>query len=456
MATWLDAALDYIPLWLEHQRRQGELPGCVLAVAARGQLRFERAFGLADLGTGEALTPRHRFRVASHSKSFTAAAILKLREQGKLRLDDPVGWHVEGLHPEIAAATLSQLLSHSAGLVRDGAEAGQWVDRRPFLNEAELRADLAGGPTIPGGTRFKYSNHGFGLLGMVIEAATGEPYGQWIRREIVEAAGLAETEPDMPAGGAPPFTRGHSGKLPLDRRVVVPGENPTNALAAATGFVSTAADLARFFGLLDPETETSLLTPASRREMIRSQWSEAHSVLKRRYGLGIVSGEIGDWSWFGHSGGFQGYITRTLTVPGQGLTLSILTNAADGPAQVWGDGIVKILQAFAKHGAPTDRVADWTGRWWSFWGALDLVPLGSKVVVAVPGQNNPFQDASEIAVTGPDAGRITLAGSFASHGEPVRRECGADGAVSAVILGGSRLLPEPALVQELTERYGKY
>jgi CubicO group peptidase (beta-lactamase class C family) len=454
MMTWLDAALDYIPRWLDHQRRQAELPGCVLAVAERGQLRLERAFGVADLATGEALTPRHRFRVASHSKSFTAAGILKLREQGKLRLDDPVGWHVTDLHPEIGAATLTQLLSHSAGLVRDGADAGQWIDRRPFLDEAELRADLAGGPTIPASTRLKYSNHGYGLLGLVIEAVTGEPYGDWIRREIVVAAGLTETEPDMPAGGAAPFTRGHTGKLPLARRVVIPGENPTNALASATGFVSTAADLARFFSQLDPEAETGLLSPASRREMIRSQWSEAHSNLKRRYGLGTISGEIGDWSWFGHSGGFQGYITRTLTLPGRGLTVSILTNAVDGPAQGWGDGIVRILQEFARHGAPTDKVADWTGRWWSLWSAFDLVALGDKVVAALPGQMNPFQDASEIEVTGADEGRIALAGSFGHHGEPVRRARAMDGSVAALHLGGGTLLPEAVLAAELAERYG--
>src|SRR3984957_17754280 len=114
MPSWLDAALDYIPHWLDYQMRQSEQPGCVIAVVQEGELILERAFGSADLRRGVALTPRHRFRVASHPKSFTAAAILKLREEGRLRLDDPVGRHVEGLHPEVAAATLTQPLSHSA------------------------------------------------------------------------------------------------------------------------------------------------------------------------------------------------------------------------------------------------------------------------------------------------------------------------------------------------------
>src|SRR5712691_10295788 len=183
----LSAALDYIPRWLEFQLRHTDQPG----------------FGVADIDTGETLTPRHRFRVASHSKSFPAAAVMKLREQGRLKLDDPAGQYVDGLHPAVAEVTIAQLLSHSAGLVRDGADASHFSDRRPFPNERELRADLAEAPPIAPNTRFKYSNHGFGLVGLIIEAVTGEPYRVIVQREIVDPAGLGETQPDMPiADGA--------------------------------------------------------------------------------------------------------------------------------------------------------------------------------------------------------------------------------------------------------------
>jgi D-alanyl-D-alanine carboxypeptidase len=131
MDKWLEAALDYIPDWLQHQMRVFEQPGCVIAIAHKGRIVLEQAFGQADLGKGVALTPRHRFRVASHSKSFTAAGIMKLREQGKLTLDDAVGRYVRRLHPAVAQATIAQLLSHSAGIIRDGIDSGQWQDRRP-------------------------------------------------------------------------------------------------------------------------------------------------------------------------------------------------------------------------------------------------------------------------------------------------------------------------------------
>src|SRR4029079_15915516 len=101
-------------------------PGVIIAISHRGEVIAEHAFGLANVDTGEKLSPRHRFRIASHSKAFTAAGTLKLREQGRLQLDDPVGKYVRGLNADVAAQSIIQLLSHSAGLTRDGANAGQF------------------------------------------------------------------------------------------------------------------------------------------------------------------------------------------------------------------------------------------------------------------------------------------------------------------------------------------
>jgi D-alanyl-D-alanine carboxypeptidase len=132
MYSWLNPALDYIPRWIEFQVRQSDQPGCAIAIAYKGEIVLEQAFGRADLSSGEPLTPRHRFRVASHSKSFTAAGIMKLQEKSKLHLDDAVGRHVDALHPSVAKATIGQLLSHSAGIIRDGTDRGQRENRRPF------------------------------------------------------------------------------------------------------------------------------------------------------------------------------------------------------------------------------------------------------------------------------------------------------------------------------------
>jgi D-alanyl-D-alanine carboxypeptidase len=449
MLDWLDAAIRYAESWLDYQMRATELPGCVIAVAANGALVRERAFGVADLKTGEALTPRHRFRVASHSKTFTAAGIFRLHEAAKLHLDDPVSRHVHGLDAATGHTTIAQLLSHSSGVLRDGVDASFWQQRRPFLDDAELRAELARPPVIDPNTRFKYSNVGFGLLGLVIEAATGERYADWISREIVAPFGLDETLPDAPIPEAVPAAVGHGGLLPLGKRYPVDGGESGRALASATGFVSTASDLAHFFNALDPDSAKSALSAASRCEMTRPQWSVPHVKDGRQYGLGVIAGSVGGRKWFGHAGAFPGFISRTATVPEWGVTVSIVTNAIDGFANPWVEGVISIFDVFSRRGAPEGPAILWAGRWWTIWGAVDLVPAGDKVLVAAPARLDPFGEAGELEVSDATSGRIALADGFASHGEPVARTIDASGAATYLKLGGAVLVPETALASEI-------
>jgi D-alanyl-D-alanine carboxypeptidase len=452
MTPWLPAALTYVSSWLEFQRRHHDQPGCAVAIASGQEIVLEAAFGTADLATGEPLTPRHGFRIASHSKTFTATGILRLVEAGSLRLDDTVGSLVPRLHPDAAAATIAQVLSHSAGLTRDGVEAGQFLDRSPNPDRAQIIAELEKPTILPASQRFKYSNYGYALLGLVIEAVTGKAYVDWIAQEVVAAAGLSETKPDITLWSGP-MAKGHSPKLPLNRRVVIPGDNPGHAMTSAAGFVATAQDVARYFAQLLPTAPQSILSPLSRREMSRRLWSDEESSLGRHYGLGTISGGDGDWSWFGHSGGFQGFITRTIVLPQQDLTICVLTNAIDGLAHSWLDGVVHILKRFSEEGPPSSATESWTGRWWSIWNAGDLVPVGGKVLCANPALFTPFLDAAEITVEGPDLGRVSRASGFNSPGETARLVRNGAGVVESVWLGGANLVTEEALRAEMTARY---
>jgi CubicO group peptidase (beta-lactamase class C family) len=452
MESWLRSSVDYICDWLEFQFTASQQPGCIIAIAHRGEVVVERAFGLANLDTGEKLTPRHRFRVASHSKSFTSAGIMKLRERRKLRLDDPVGQYVKALHPQVAETTIAQVLSHSAGLTRDGADSGQFIDRRDYLNAKELLAELQQPTAIEPNTRFKYSNHGFGLLGLLIEAVTGEPYAAWVKREIIDSAGLKETVPEMPLAKSIPFARGHLRQYPAGRRFVIPGDNPTRAISSAAGIVSTAADTARFFAQLAPNARQSVISAASRREMTRKHWRIPQS-FEAYYGLGLSIGQTDGWDWFGHGGGFQGYLSRTAVIPACDISITLLSNSIDGWAPLWLDGCMQILRAFKTRGPPNRRLRDWAGRWWTLWGAVDLVPMGDRLIIANPHFNNPFMDAAEIEITGRDAGRIASASGYASHGEPVRRSRGKSGAISDIWLAGINVRSEKAVVAEIERKY---
>ncbi|MCW0232941.1 MAG: beta-lactamase family protein [Ferrovibrio sp.] len=460
---WLKPALDYIPRWMEFQMEAWQRPGCVIAIARHGRIIFEQAFGVASLKTGEKLTPRHRFRVASHSKSYTAAGILKLREQGRLKLDDSIGQHLPGrLHKATARVTLQQLLSHSAGLRRDGRDSGYFADTRPFPTAEEVLRDLEGAPLIEPNTRFKYSNLGYALLGLVIEQITGQRYADWMTAEILRPLGLDETLPDMPArrsakrGGAlpkPGLMHGHSGRLLLGRRVVIPCDQPLHALAPVGGFVATASDLALFYNHLSPDAKRSVISIDSRRELMRKQWSVPHSSMGGEYGLGTIIGRFNGWEWFGHTGGLQGFISRAICVPSQGLSIAVLCNSLDGLNGPWVDGILQILQTFAQRGAARGRTDGWSGRWWGLWGACDLVPMGDRVLVAGPGFMMPFSDASEIAVTGRNTGRIVLANGYGSHGESVELKRDARGKVTEVSFAGGKMTSRAKMAAEISKRY---
>lgn len=454
---WIQAALDYIPQWLGFQLEYQRQPGCSVAIAQGGKTVAEFALGAADLRTGTALTPRHRLRIASHSKTFTAAGVMLLREQGKLGLDDPIGRYVSGLHRDLAGARIGELLSHGAGVTRDGPDDGQFQDRRPYLSRDELRADLREKPPLPAGLQLKYSNHGYGLLGLMMEEVTGTDYASWMARHVVEPAGLAETAPDMP--GLPkkaPMASGHSGEFPFGQRLIVPGDNVCSAMAPAAGFVSTASDVARFFSQLAPDSAQSILSPASRREMARRRWRDPCSLVESHYGLGTMLSAPGPREWAGHTGGLQGFISRTSRFPSLDLTVSVLTNAQDGLAYPWVDGIAGILFAFQQHGVPGRREASWAGRWWSIWGANDFVPMGRVVCQVAPAMPMPFHAATtELAVTGKDSAVLKKTSGYYSAGQPVRRVRDATGTPVELWTGGARLVPRDTLVAEATQRYRK-
>ena len=453
MSDWLHPALAAAGRWLEYQQRASRLPGLQFAVAHRGQKVADTALGSRSRLSGEPLATETRLRVASHSKTFTAVGIMRLVESGRLRLDDKAGSYVAGLHADTAATTIAQLLTHTAGLTRDGDDAGQWQLRRPFLDAAELRQALAERPVIGANTRFKYSNHGFGLLGLIIEQVTGEPYAGWIAREVVARAALMRTAPDGPLPPHVPLASGHGVAALLGERFEIDNGGSTGALASATGFVSTASDLVEFYSLLASDAADTLLTQSSRREMTRRHWRIPDMAAERHYGLGLMHGGDGEWAWFGHGGAFPGCLSHTSVVPAQGLAVSVIVNAVDLAPLSLVDGVISILRACTLNGAATPATSNWSGRFWSIWGAVDLLPVGDRVLVTQPAQLTPLLDAVELIDVGETTARIGKAHGFSSHGEGARLELDTDGRPGALWLGGSRLLPEAAMAAEVQQRF---
>jgi CubicO group peptidase (beta-lactamase class C family) len=439
----LDAARQF-DSWLAFQQRLARVPGVQAAVLHDDEVVLSSAYGFADLEAGTPLTTSHRFRIASHSKTFTATAVVRLAERGVLHLDDAVSrWLPFLAGSGVAAVTLRELLAHAGGVVRDGWDGDFWQLFRPFPDHDELcRVALDDAAVLPRNQRFKYSNIGYSLLGLVIEAATGVPYGQHVTDELLTPLGLADTAPDLDDATAARLAAGYSALSYGDRRVPIEHVH-TGAMASATGFASTAEDVVRwaaahFLG------DERVVSDDAKRQLHKTEW-EVEGTGGTGYGLGFASATVGGRRVLGHGGGYPGHITRTFFDPVGRVAVSVLTNAIDGPALGLATGFLRLLelagQGESSAPSPVD-LSRFVGRFASLWGVYDVVPLGGRLYQLDPSQPDPAAAPVQLAVEDERTLRIERSGGYGSPGERLRYEFADDGRVLQV-RGGSGTTAAP-------------
>jgi D-alanyl-D-alanine carboxypeptidase len=434
------SAARYIDSWWAFRRRHHRVPGVQGAIGLDGQVLLSTAHGLADVETGTPLTTEHVFRVASHSKTFTATVVWQLHEQGVLRLDDRLErwlpWLAEE-GPAVAPLTLRQLLNHSAGLTRDGLDGDQWQLRRPFHDEADLRQIVREAVVTEADVRFKYSNIGYALLGLVVAAATGTSWAEAVRTRVVGPLGLTATAPDLEPGDAlaDRVATGYGSLAYAESRVPI-DQVGTAAMAAATGFCSTAEDLVRYVSAhRSGEHGDAVLTALSRRQMQHGWW-DVDGDPGGSYGLGMQVSTVGERRLVGHGGGWPGHITRTLLDADAGLAVSVLTNAIDGPALELAVGAVKLVDLAAapsSHALADDAaraVAEqFVGRWATLWGVQDIALLGDRLVTVNPSLADPTTGVTELTVVDEDTLVMVDGPGYGAVGEQVRATRDDDGRI---------------------------
>jgi len=449
-AQTLRSIAPYLADWASFQAAYHGVPGLQLAVGRRGEVFVDLAWGKANLETGEDLTSEHLFRVASHSKTFTTVIVMQLVERGELRLDDTAGDLVPELTGSRAAGvTVRELLGHQAGIIRDSSDGDFWQHHRPFLDRAEvLECVRSEGVVFEPNQHFKYTNIGYSLLGVIIEQVTGRTYDEVARAAVIEPLGLTRTGTELDPGRAAEYAAGHTGRISHDDgRRVIPHVD-TRAMAAATGWYSTALEMVRY-GATHVFGDTTLLSDAGKRIMQREESRvEVRGQQLGRYGVGIQLGAIGDRQVVGHSGGYPGHITRTWIDPVDGLVVSALTNAVDGIATQIAEGIIQIIGLAL---AAADEVASGKapggvpagaplGRFANLWGVSDVVDLGGILHAINPRFVQPAEVAQRLVVSGGRLVQEPVAG-FGTVGEPVDVERGTDGAIVSVRIGAMTAWP---------------
>jgi D-alanyl-D-alanine carboxypeptidase len=356
--------------------------GLQIAVGYDGRIAFNEAFGVADTGSARRVTAATVFHVASISKNILAAVVVRLAEQHRLALEDPVTTYVPAAPTHNTVVTVRQLLNHTSGIysftARDDAEANE----QKVLSHDDVIALIKDHPPdFAPGTSWRYDNSAFYLAGMVVEAVTGRPYAQYVRDEVFRPLGMTSSSL-CGVDDVPGVASGHR----TTDGATVPMSITWSLPFAAGAVCATAADLVRWQWALESGRFISRASLA----MMRTP-----TVLADRsridYGLGTRIGGLGVHPIYGHTGGGGGFAAILISVPDVHLSVAVLTNSEGPPPFDVAEAIVRAAlheprRAPRDLDVPDAELAALAGRYDSDEGPVELLNCAGHLCARLPGR----------------------------------------------------------------------
>ena len=295
------------------------IPAAGVAVVKDGKVVLAKGYGMADVDSSTAANENTVFQIASVTKQFTAAGIMLLVEDGKLKLDDPLGKYVPNVPAKWSSVTVRQLLNQVSG-IPNYTEGRRLVNDKNYTKTEILGLVKEVPPAFDPGTKWAYSNTNYFLLGMVIEKASGKSYPDFMRDRVFKPLGMRSTEVNTSglkfknAATGYDFKDGKWEKAELD--------DPSQPFAAGA-IISTPADMAKWSIAV---SEGKLLKKTSWDEIFAS--GKLVNGNATNYGFGWEIGKIGEVNYLAHSGGIGGFGSYHIRFPTENLSIVVLTNSA--------------------------------------------------------------------------------------------------------------------------------
>lgn len=313
----------------------GAVAGISVAVANDGEIEHARGYGYANIEERVPATDSTIFRIGSVTKQFTAAAILRLAEQGEIGLDDNINRYLPDFPTQGHTVTIHHLLNHTSG-IKSYTGLPDFLSRMAEdLSHEEMLARFRGEPfDFAPGERYAYSNSGYYLLGLIIEEVTGMDYAEYLEAEFFRPLRLTRTGycPNEPEGAN--HAHGYA----------VAGESPRPAMPihmsqpfAAGALCSSVRDLVRWQQAL---AGGEVVSAASYRRMTTPAALPGGETMS--YGYGLVAEELEGYEKIHHGGGINGFISELAYYPEEDITIAVLTNT-EGPAAY------AVEEAIARH-----------------------------------------------------------------------------------------------------------
>lgn len=356
----LDAVLPKLQERLPELVRRQRIPGVAAGIVRGQELAWSAGYGFADIASKRPVDAQALFRVGSITKTFTATAIMQLRDDGKLRLDDPMVRFI----PEFSAVrcrfgtvedvTLRRLLTHRSGLAGE-PPLNHW-ETLSFPTIEDILAALPDTQlVIEPDSAFKYSNLAFALLGEVVARVSGQPYTRYVTDQILVPLGMGTSAFELTDALRPQMATGYDPSTfedvpPLSKHPIIHG------MASAGQLYSSVHDLARWISLQfrtdAPEREgTQVLRGRSLWEMHQPNYMEPN--WQAGYALAWMGSRYGENVYLGHSGGIHGFITQILFHVPSRTGVVVLTNSGGGMPGVIAVEILEQIMAAEREGKQT-------------------------------------------------------------------------------------------------------
>jgi CubicO group peptidase (beta-lactamase class C family) len=427
--------------------KEHRLPGAAVGVVHGGELAWAGGVGFADRAARRASDPKALYRIASITKTFTATALMQLRDAGALTLDDPAIAYL----PELEAAqsplapieslTIRRLLSHESGLQSE-PPGTNWSD---IVYEDDPGRTLARASEIatrvPVHTQWKYSNLAYQLLGEIVTRVSGTPYPSYIRSKILRPLGMTATSLDpLPARLRARRVTGYEPRFLSDELEIAPQE--VNVFGAEGGLWSCVEDLARWLSCQLAD-EPRIVARATLDEMHKPRYLVDDAWLQA-WCIGWYARRHEDVVWRMHSGGYYGFITNACFEPKEKVGAIALVNGI-GNATELALQLGAIAREAVREAAPAIEVPEpLPEAWRPFVGLYTAQHFGTIVRVewldgklTVLDSDAPTWKPTLEATDDPD--EFTIAPGFRESGELARFERGKDGRVVSLFLAVARL-----------------
>nr|WP_199043676.1 serine hydrolase domain-containing protein [Dyella sp. ASV24] len=323
-----DAAVATQAQAILEQTTRPDGPGLELLIARGDRVIFHAARGSAEIELGVPLRTGQVYRIASITKIFTAAEIVKLAEEHQLSLDDTLDRYLPDF-PGASRIHLRQLLNHTAGISDIAKNPQPGFFARKFDTAALLAQVAERDPAFTPGTQQSYSNGGYIVLGAVIEKVTGKPWHEAIREQLLEPLGLRQTGYGDNATLIPGRVAGYTTDTP-DHSVRNASYIHASVPAAAGAFVSTANDLFHWMHAL---TDGKVIGTAWFAQMSTPPTLPTGVAAKHPYGLGLYLWQVRGKPMIGHTGQIDGFASAVAYVPSAQVTVVVLANDDNADAR---------------------------------------------------------------------------------------------------------------------------